>query len=148
MGGIIDDIVDVIEDIIDPIIDIVEEIGDFLFGWMIPDIPDMPDFESMLQGDGLLVNKRNSNDSLPVIYGTRRIGGNIVWLATTDDNQYLFVVMALCEGQVAKFTELYLDDQLYATYTGSDSTYGTATTISSKSNLTSPTPTTAPTNPL
>ena len=146
MGGIIDDIVDVIEDIIDPIIDVIEDIGDFLFGWMIPDIPDMPDFEAMLQGDGLLVNKRNSNDSLPVIYGTRRIGGNIVWLATTDDNQYLFVVMALCEGQVAKFTELYLDDQLYATYTGSDSSYGTTTTISSKSNLTSPTPTTAPTN--
>jgi hypothetical protein len=146
MGGIIDDIVDVIEDIIDPIVDIIEDIGDFLFGWMIPDIPDMPDFEAMLQGDGLLVNKRNSNDSLPVIYGTRRIGGNIVWLATTSDNQFLYVVMALCEGQVAKFTELYLDDQLYATYTGSDSTYGTSSVIRSSSNLTSPTPTTAPSN--
>ena len=146
MGGIIDDIKDIVDDVVDVISDVVGGIGDFIFGWMIPDIPDMPDFEAMLQGDGLLVNKRNSNDSLPVIYGTRRIGGNIVWLATTDDNQYLFVVMALCEGQVAKFTELYLDDQLYATYTGSDSTYGTSTVIRSSSNLTSPTPTTAPTN--
>ncbi len=142
MGGFFD----FVEDIVDDIVDIIEDIGDFLFGWMIPDIPDMPNFEAMLQGDGLLVNKRNSNDSLPVIYGTRRIGGNIVWLATTSDNQYLYVVMALCEGQVAKFTELYLDDQLYATYTGSDSTYGNSTVIRSSSNLTSPTPTTAPSN--
>ncbi len=146
VDSIFDSVVDIVEDIVDVFVDIVEEIGDFLFGWLIPDIPDMPDFEQMLRGDGLMVNKRNSDDSVPVIYGTRRIGGNIVWLATTSDNQYLYVVLALCEGQVAKFTELYLDDQLYATYTGSDSTYGNSTIIRSSSNLTSPTPTTAPSN--
>ena len=136
----VDSAIDFVEDIFDPIIDIIEEIGDFLFGWLIPDMPDMPDFEAMLQGDGIMVNKRNSDASLPVIYGTRRIGGNIVWLATTSDNQYLYVILALCEGQVAKFTELYLDDKLYATYTGSDSTYGNSDIIRSSSNLTSPTP--------
>ena len=129
--GIIDDIKDIIEEIIDPIIEVIEEIGDFLFGWLIPDMPDLPDFEAMLNGDGLLVNKRNSNDSLPVIYGTRRVGGNIVWLAVSPDNQFLYMVIAICEGQVARFTELYIDDVLYATYTGSDSTYGTAQTVSS-----------------
>jgi len=146
MGGIFDPIIEVIEEIFDPIIEIIEEIGEFLFGWLIPDIPDMPDFEAMLQGDGIMVNKRNSNDSLPVIYGTRRVGGNIVWLAVSDDNQFLYVVVALCEGQIARMTELYLDDVLYATYTGSDSTYGSTNLVSSMSNLTSPTPTTAPTN--
>ena len=146
MGGIIDDIKDVIDDVFDFIDDVVDEIIDFVFGWMIPDMPDLPDFEAMLQGDGIMVNKRNSDASLPVIYGTRRIGGNIVWLATTDDNQYLYVVLALCEGQIARMTELYLDDKLYATYTGSDSTYGTTDIVRSSSNLITPTPTVAPTN--
>jgi hypothetical protein len=143
---VVDGAVDFIEDVVDTAIDAVAEVGEFLFGWLIPDIPDMPDFEAMLQGDGIMVNKRNSNDSLPVIYGTRRIGGNTVWLATTSDNQYLYVVVALCEGQIARMTELYLDDQLYATYTGSDSSYGTLNVVRSSSNLTTPTPTVAPTN--
>ena len=142
---IIDDVVDIIDDIIDGIIDIIADIGDFLFGWLIPDMPDMPDL-SDLMGDGILVNKRSTMDALPVVYGTRKMGGNIVWLATTDDNQYLYVILALCEGDVAKFTELYLDDQLYATYSGSDATYGSGLSIRSSSNLTNPTPTTAPTN--
>ena len=142
----IDDIEDAIDDGIDAITDAIDEVMDFLFGWLIPDMPDMPDFEAMLHGDGIMVNKRNSDASLPVIYGTRRIGGNIVWLATTSDNQYLYVVVALCEGQIARMTELYLDDKLYATYTGSDSSYGSALIVRSSSNLTTPTPTVAPTN--
>ena len=144
MGGIIEDITDFIEDIIDPIIGVIEDIGDFLFGWLIPDIPDMPDFEAMLHGDGIMVNKRNSDASLPVIYGTRRVGGNIVWLAVSPDNQFLYVVLALCEGQVARMTELYLDDELYATYTGSDGTYGNPNQVVSSLNVGSPT--SAPTN--
>ncbi len=124
-GDIIDDIEDIIDDGIDFIDDIIDETIDFLFGWLIPDMPDMPDFEAMLHGDGIMVNKRNSDASLPVLYGTRRVGGNIVWLAVSDDNQFLYVVVALCEGQVARMTELYLDDKLYATYTGSDGTFGT-----------------------
>ena len=142
---VIDDIIDIVDDVIDGIIDIIADIGDFLFGWLIPDMPDMPDL-SDLMGDGILVNKRSTMDALPVVYGTRKLGGNIVWLATTDDNQYLYIIVALCEGEVAKFTELYLDDQLYATYSGSDATYGNGLNIRSSSNLTSPTPTTQPIN--
>ena len=92
-----DSVVDIVEDIVDAVVDVVEEIGDFLFGWLIPDIPDLHDFEKMLQGDGLLVNKRNSNDPLPVVYGTRRLGGNIVFLGTSSDNQFLYVVLSMCE---------------------------------------------------
>ena len=108
----IEDVVGAVEDIVGGIGDVLGEIGDFLFGWLIPDMPDLPDFEAMLQGDGLMVNKRNSNDPLPVVYGTRRLGGNIVFLGTSSDNQFLYVVLAMCEGQVARFTELYIDDVL------------------------------------
>ena len=148
IDNVIDTVVDVVDEVVDTVVDVVEEV----VSWVIPEMPELPEFNATpidsqdLGTQGILLNKRKSDSSLPLLYGTRRVGGNIVWLATTDDNQYLYVVLALCEGQVARFTELYLDEQLYATYTGSDSTYGTATTISSKSNLTTPTPTTAPTN--
>ena len=122
---VIDDIKDAVDDTLDFFQDVIDETLDFFFGWLIPDVPDMPDYEAMLNGDGILVNKRSSADSLPVIYGTRRVGGNIVWLAVSPDNQFLYMVIAICEGQVARFTELYIDDVLYATYTGSDSSYGT-----------------------
>ncbi len=137
----IDDIKDAVDDVFDFFDDVIDETIDFLFGWLIPDVPDLPDFEAMLNGDGIMVNKRSSNDSLPVIYGTRRVGGNIVWLAVSPDNQFLYMVIALCEGQVARFTELYIDDVLYATYTGSDSTYGTAQTISSLASASTSVPT-------
>ena len=141
---IVDDIEDIFDDAIDFVEDVIDDALDFLFGWLIPDMPDMPNLDALLAGDGILVNKRNSDTALPVIYGTRKVGGNIVWLATSTDNQFLYVILALCEGQVARFTELFIDDELYATFTGSDSTFGTKTLIESMSlNGLS---TTAPTN--
>ncbi len=130
---IVDDIGDVVDDVFDFVGDVVEDTLDFLFGWLIPDMPDMPNLDALLAGDGILVNKRNSDSALPVIYGTRKVGGNIVWLATSTDNQFLYVILALCEGQVARFTELFIDDELYATFTGSDSNFGTPTVIESMS---------------
>ena len=133
-------IVDTAKDIVDEVFDFVESALEEVVSWLI-DIPDEPDLDKLLQGDGVLVNKRNSNSPLPVIYGTRRIGGNIVFLGTSSDNQFLYVVLAMCEGQVARFTELYIDDVLYATYTGSDSSYGTAQTISSLASASTSVPT-------
>jgi len=141
---IVDDIEEIFDDAIDFVEDIIDETLDFLFGWLIPDMPDMPNLDALLAGDGILVNKRNSDTALPVIYGTRKVGGNIVFLATSTDNQFLYVILALCEGQVARFTELFIDDELYATFTGSDSTFGTKTLVSSMSAL--GTSSTAPTN--
>ena len=71
---IVEDIVDIVDDILDPIEDIIDETLDFLFGWLIPDMPDMPNLDELLAGDGILVNKRDSNTALPVIYGTRKVG--------------------------------------------------------------------------
>jgi hypothetical protein len=130
---ILDDVEDAVDDVVDFVEDIIDDTLDFLFGWLIPDMPDMPNLDALLAGDGILVNKRNSDTALPVIYGTRKVGGNIVWLATSTDNQFLYVILALCEGQVARFTELFIDDELYATFTGSDSTFGTKTLIESMS---------------
>ena len=66
-------IIDTAKDIVDEVFDFVEDVLEEVVSWLI-DIPDQPDLDKLLQGDGVLVNKRNSDSPLPVIYGTRRIG--------------------------------------------------------------------------
>ena len=90
---IFDDIEDIFDDAVDFVEDVFDETIDFLFGWLIPDVPDMPNLDELLAEDGILVNKRDSNTALPVIYGTRKTGGNIVFLATSTDNQFLYVIL-------------------------------------------------------
>jgi hypothetical protein len=147
---VVDDVVDAVGDVVGEVIDFAGDVVEEVISWIIPEVPELPEMNlpdaevGALGTQGLLLNKRASDTSLPLIYGTRRIGGNIVFIATSPDNQFLYVIMALCEGQVARFTELYIDDELYATFTGSDSTFGTTTLIESMSlNGVS---TTAPTN--
>jgi hypothetical protein len=144
---VIDDVIDTVTDVVDDVVDFVGDVVEDVVSWFAPEMPEMPEFGASISNDGILINKRSSEDALPLIYGTRRVGGNIVWLAVSSDNQYLYVVIALCEGQIARMTELYLDDVLYATYTGSDSTYGTTDIVrSSSADFTNPTPTVAPSN--
>ena len=137
--GVVDDVVDAVGDVVGEVIDFAGDVVEEVISWVIPEMPELPEMNlpdaeaGALGTQGLLLNKRASDTSLPLIYGTRRIGGNIVWIATSTDNQFLYVIMALCEGQVARFTELYIDDELYATFTGSDSTFGTKTLIESMS---------------
>jgi len=53
---------------------------------------------------GLLVNKTSNTASLPVIYGTRRLGGTRIYLQSTDaagavsGTEYLHVIMAYANG--------------------------------------------------
>ena len=137
--GVVDDVVDAVGDVIGEVIDFAGDVVEEVVSWIIPEVPELPEMNlpdaeaGALGTQGLLLNKRASDTSLPLIYGTRRIGGNIVFIATSPDNQFLYLIMALCEGQVARFTELYIDDELYATFTGSDSTFGTKTLIESLS---------------
>ena len=91
---------------------------------IIPQMPDMPDLNDLLDNEGVLINQRASDAPLPIIYGTRKVGGSIAFIAVSTDNQFLYLVLALCEGQVEGMKELYIDEKLYATYTGSYSAFG------------------------
>ena len=72
-----------------------------------PDEPEQPEQE------GPLLNKRSNTSSIPVVYGTRRIGGNRVFVATDGTkNDTLHVVLLVCEGEIAGFQDIYLDDVL------------------------------------
>lgn len=59
----------------------------------------------------ILLNKRANNEPIPVIYGTRVVGGTIVYLraSTGPSTRYLEVSLVICEGVVDSLGEVKLD---------------------------------------
>ena len=125
-----DNIIDPIGDIGQSIIDVtVDAIGDVV-SWFV-DIPDMDELEAKYEG--VLVNKQSNIASIPVIYGQRKVGGVRVFVATSGaDNAYLYVILALCEGEIHSIGDVYINDVLstdakfsglvnITKYTGTDS---------------------------
>lgn len=112
MGGWnpIDDIVDIIDDIVDGITDIIDD----AIGWLVPQ-PDIPDFGALRpdqNAKGILLNKVSSNGHIPIVYGTRKVGGNIVYMQTSGtDNEYLYMALILSEGVIDEVTAIYVNDK-------------------------------------
>jgi len=111
MGGWnpLEDAIDFVSDVVDAVVDIVE---DFV-GWLYPqpDIPDFGDMQQDLNAKGVLVNKFSANAHVPVVYGTRKVGGNVVFLETSGtDNQYLYMAVVLSEGEINGVTSLFVND--------------------------------------
>jgi len=51
--------------------------------------------------EGIKANKTTAGGRIPIIYGSRRVGAQVVYLNTADNsNQDLFVVYALCVGEI------------------------------------------------
>ena len=75
--------------------------------WLIPDI-DIPDFGTTDFDDfekGILLNKQSNDASIPVIYGTRLVGGTRVFMETSGtDNTYLYMALVMCEGEINGIT--------------------------------------------
>ena len=140
-GDIIDDIIGVAEDIVDTFIDIVETVVDatldiFNMALSIVGMPFGLDMGAPGQAQmdaqqiqGVLVNKESAVNPIPIVYGTRRVGGSRVFLSTDgDSNKYLYIALVLSEGQVNGYTKLYLDDNEIPL---SSYTHGTVATPSS-----------------
>tara|TARA_R100000654_G_scaffold40062_1_gene65981 strand:- start:3139 stop:6096 length:2958 start_codon:yes stop_codon:yes gene_type:complete len=113
MGGWnpIEDIVDFVTDVVDAVVDIVE---DFV-GWLYPqpDIPDFGDMQQDINAKGVLVNKFSANAHVPVVYGTRKVGGNVVFLESSGtDNESLFMAIVLSEGEIDDITQIFVNDNL------------------------------------
>jgi len=81
---------------------------------------------------GMLINKNANDAPIPVVYGQRKVGGTRVLMEITgDNNEYLHMVLALSEGEINSFENIYLNDVLSTdsrfddvlniyTHTGSD----------------------------
>ena len=77
--------------------------------------PDEPEFNFDTTPEniakGVLVNKTAANGQIPVIYGTRKVGGTIAFLETSGtDNQYLYMALILGEGEIDDITSIFIND--------------------------------------
>jgi hypothetical protein len=83
-----------------------------VFGWLSPSIPqydNRSDYDSYAQGT--YINKQSNSSHIPVVYGRKRIGGTRVFVHTQgDNNEYLYVVTVLAEGECEKIEKVIVDD--------------------------------------
>lgn len=59
----------------------------------------------------ILTNKRANNAPIPVIYGTRRVGGTIVFMATTNETSTLTLNLVISEGVIEDYLVYYFDNE-------------------------------------
>ncbi len=101
--------IDIVSDVVDIAVDLVEDV----IGWLnpIPDIPDYGDIQPDQNARGVLVNKFSANSHIPVVYGTRKVGGNVVFLETSGtDNEFLYMAIVLSEGEIDDITSIFVND--------------------------------------
>ena len=96
MGGVVESIVNVVTSFI---------------GWLIP-TPDIPDFDTPEEEQGVLINKQSNNAQIPIVYGRRQVGITRVFLESSgSDNTYLYIAGVVCEGEIEEIEEIYIDDK-------------------------------------
>lgn len=122
MGGFLDDVLGFDDDggIVGSVSDFGAKIDDYvlqpikgglqdglqyIFGIEQPEVPDQ------FQDRSLLVNRASNVAKIPVIYGTRRAGGTRVFQSVSGaNNEYLWLVIVLSEGEIMSIDTVYLDD--------------------------------------
>jgi hypothetical protein len=111
MGG-------VVKRIVNPIVRVVKKVvsfaGDF-FGFNIKPMG-APDVGGAEQEQGVLLNRTGTNEQIPVVYGFRRVGGTVIFVETNGtSNTYLYVCYVVCEGEIAGFKRILVDDTILPT---------------------------------
>ena len=96
MGGVVDSIVNIVTKFV---------------GWLIP-TPDIPDFNTPQEEQGVLINKQSNNAQIPIVYGRRQVGITRVFLETSgSDNKYLYMAGIVCEGEIEEIEQIFIDDK-------------------------------------
>ncbi len=129
---VVEEVVGVVEDVVVGVVDVVVDVVDEVISWVAPQ-PEVPEFTEEFeeqQARGILVNKFLANSSIPVVYGTRKVGGNVVFVETSGtDNQYLYMAVVLSEGEINSVETLFVNNH-QVTLSGS-LTDGTQRTVTS-----------------
>jgi hypothetical protein len=76
------------------------------------DKPDIANFKATAAN--VLLNKKSNNAPIPVIYGIRRVGGTIVFMATRD-KFVLNINLVISEGEIESYIAYYLDGKVVST---------------------------------
>ena len=129
---VVEEVVGVVEDVVVGVVDVVVDVVDEVVSWVAPQ-PEVPEFTEEFEeqvAKGILVNKFLANSSIPVVYGTRKVGGNVVFVETSGtDNQYLYMAVVLSEGEINSVETLFVNNH-QVTLSGS-LTDGTQRTVTS-----------------
>jgi len=108
-GGIVEDALEVVTDVVDFVVDLVVDV----ISWINP-IPEIPDFggnQPDLNARGVLVNKISANAHIPIVYGTRKVGGNVIFVETSGtDNEFLYMAIIVSEGEIDDITKIFVND--------------------------------------
>jgi len=60
---------------------------------------------------GILINKSANDAPISVVYGQRKVGGTRVLMEITGaNNEFLHMVLAISEGEIGSFENIYLND--------------------------------------
>ena len=92
-------------------------LGVFAIGWLFmsnrrPDMPDFGDSDFNNFEKGILLNHQSNDQSIPVVYGERKVGGTRVFIETSGtDNEFLYIALVLCEGEIESVEKIYVDDK-------------------------------------
>jgi hypothetical protein len=101
----------IVNKILDPIVKVFSK----ALSWLIPEV-DIPDFGINEADDfekGVLLNKQSNDANIPVVYGTRLVGGTRVFVETSGtDNQYLYIAIILAEGEINDVKQITIDDKV------------------------------------
>ena len=69
-----------------------------------------PDLGAQMAGQSVMT--REAAHSRKIIYGRARIGGNVVYLESTgDDNKYLWLVIAIAGHEIDAYEQVWFNDQ-------------------------------------
>lgn len=71
-------------------------------------MPELPEAKAVM------VEKQGSDHPIPVVYGTRKIGGIKVFKYSSDkpdgaENEFLHLIVVLCEGPIDEIVEVFFD---------------------------------------
>ena len=112
MGGIVKAVVGVVKSVVKAVTNVVTGfLGMFGMSFDTPDFAGGESYEASQQG--ITVNKQSNVAGIPVVYGRRKVGGVRVFAGTSgSDNKYLYVALAVAEGQINAFKNITINDEL------------------------------------
>jgi len=102
--------------------------------------------DMLAKGAEIMANKTSAGGKIPVIYGTRRVGAQVIYMDTKNNrSKDLFVVYALCVGEVEEIMghtieidgNSILDGNIYkgGGYVGSDKSIPSAANLNTASQV-------------
>ena len=104
VSGIIGGVVKLVTNVVDGFL------GAFGFSFDMPEYENPSSFQT--ENQGILLNNQSAVKGLPVVYGERRIGGTRVYMGVGGTNsEYLYVILAVAEGEIDGFTKIFIDDE-------------------------------------